>query len=87
MYSWTNREYQNFLKGAYLFEADELERFSIAAIFNARAANEKRITSKKLFNADKVRKKINKDESKQGKVYSKEETEVLRKWFKNYQKS
>ena len=87
MYSWANREYQNFLKGAYLFEADELERFSIAAIFNARAANEKRITSKKLFNADKVRKKINKSESKQGKVYSKEETEALRNWFKDYQKS
>lgn len=85
MYSWTNREYQNFLKGAFLDEIDELERFSIAAIFNARANNEKRITSKKLFNGDKARKKVLENNEERGQVYSKEQTEALRNWFNNYQ--
>lgn len=51
-------EYLAFIKGAQLRETDELEVLSIAAIFNARANNEKRMSSKKLYDANKARKQI-----------------------------
>lgn len=86
MYSWTNREYQNFLKGAHLNEIDELEKFSIGAMFNARANNEKRVNTKKLFNAEKLRKKIMSKKDGEKQVYTKEQTAALRQWFNNYSK-
>ena len=48
--------------------------------------HEKRVNTKKLFNAEKLRKKIvsKKDEKKQ--VYTKEQTAALRQWFNNYSK-
>lgn len=58
IYSWTPREFENFMKGANLREIDNLEALSIAAMFNARASNAKRMTSKKLFDAEKARKKL-----------------------------
>lgn len=58
IYSWTPREFDNFMKGANLREIDNLEAFSIAAMFNARASNARRMTSKKLYDADKARKKL-----------------------------
>ncbi|WP_230301421.1 MULTISPECIES: hypothetical protein [Peribacillus] len=46
------------MKGASLREIDNLESLSIAAMFNARASNAKRMTAKKLYDADKARKQL-----------------------------
>lgn len=58
IYSWTYREYTNFLKGARLSEIDHRENLSISAIFNAQASNAKRTSAKKLYDADKARRQI-----------------------------
>lgn len=58
IYNWTPREFKNFMKGAQLREIDNIESFSIAAIFNARASNEKRMSPKKLYDANKARKQL-----------------------------
>lgn len=64
IYSWTPREFKNFIKGARLRDIDQLESVAIGAMFNANAANGKRVTLKKLFNADEARKQINSVEGK-----------------------
>jgi hypothetical protein len=63
--SWTPKQYLLLLKGAKHRNVDELERISISAIWSARASNEKRISAKKLFNADKERSRIDNPEIKQ----------------------
>lgn len=70
------------MKGANLREIDNLEALSIAAMFNARASNAKRMTSKKLFDADKARKKLEtKSEDKEKEI---EESIRLNEAFKGF---
>ncbi|MCP3741465.1 hypothetical protein [Rossellomorea sp. BNER] len=57
--SWTPNEYNAFIKGAQQREADQLEKLAISAVFNAKANNEKRMSVRKLFDADKAHKRIN----------------------------
>ena len=64
IYSWTPREFKNFIKGARLRDIDRLESSAIGAMFNARASNGGRMTAKKLFDADKARKQIDSVEGK-----------------------
>jgi protein tyrosine/serine phosphatase len=58
IYSWTPREYKNFIKGAKHREIDTLENEAISALFHRKASSEKRITLKKLFDADKAHKRL-----------------------------
>jgi hypothetical protein len=60
--SWTPKQYLLLLKGARHQSVDELERYSYLALMTAKASNEKRMNAKKLFNADKERRKIDKPE-------------------------
>lgn len=56
--SWTPKYFKWLVKGAQLAETDKIESLAIAAIFNAKANNSKRISLKKLYDADKARRKI-----------------------------
>ncbi|MFT4415325.1 hypothetical protein ACLM5H_15800 [Fredinandcohnia humi] len=61
--SWTPREYRAFIKGAQHKEIDEYERMAKSAMFNRYAMNAKRASEKKMFDADKARKRLD-NESK-----------------------
>jgi len=56
--SWTPNEYRAFIKGAQHREIDTYERMANGAMFNSYAQNAKRATVKKMFDADKARKKV-----------------------------
>ena len=58
LYAMTPAEYNRKMKGAMLQEVKRYEDMSIQAIFNARAANGKRMSPKKLFDAEKARQNI-----------------------------
>jgi PAB1-binding protein PBP1 len=60
IYSWTPREYKNFIKGSQHREIDEYERMAKGALFNRYATNEKRVSEKKMFDADKARRRLEK---------------------------
>lgn len=60
--SWTPREYRAFIKGAQHREIDQYERMANGAMFNSYAANAKRATVKKMFDADKARKKVERND-------------------------
>lgn len=62
LYSLDLREWNNMLKGAMLRDIKAYEDMAVQAIFTARAANEKRVDVKKLFNADKAKRQILKQE-------------------------
>jgi hypothetical protein len=66
--SWTFNEYDLLLKGSKHARIDELERMSISAIWTAKAGNERRISAKKLFNAEKEHAKVDNPENKEEKV-------------------
>lgn len=55
---WTPREYLAKLKGAQHARIDEFEALAVAAVMNARANNEKRVSVKKLFNAEKMHREL-----------------------------
>ena len=61
--SWMPSEYLALMKGVQLREIDDLERLAIGALFTAKAQNSKRISLKKLFDADKARRKIEEDQT------------------------
>lgn len=50
------------LKGAMLRDIKRYEDMAVQAIFTVRASNEKRVDVKKLFNADKAKRQILKQE-------------------------
>jgi hypothetical protein len=60
--SWTPKEYKLFLKGAKHRQIDRIEEMSYLALFTAKASNSNRMSAKKLYNADKERKRIDKPE-------------------------
>lgn len=62
--SWTPREYSAFVKGAQHREIDEYERLAKGAMFHRFALNAKRATEKKMFDADKARKRLEKGSKK-----------------------
>lgn len=57
LYNMTPKEYNIKIKGKMLQDVQKYEDMSIQAIFNQRAKG-KRMSSKKLFDADKARKNI-----------------------------
>lgn len=60
IYSWTPREFKNFIKGAQLRTIDEYEKSAAAAMFSAKASNSrKRLKLKDIYDADKIRKALN----------------------------
>ncbi|ANU28459.1 hypothetical protein [Planococcus versutus] len=59
IYSWTPREFNNFIKGAQLRETDQWEREAANALFTAKASNsKKKVSIKDLYDANSARKKI-----------------------------
>lgn len=62
IYSWTPKEFNNFLKGAQLRETDLWEREAGNALFTAKASNgnkgNKKIGLKDLYDGEKIRKQI-----------------------------
>lgn len=52
------------LKGAMLRDIKSYEDMAVQAIFTARAANEKRIDVKKLFDGDKAKRQLLKQDEK-----------------------
>nr|WP_309098773.1 hypothetical protein [Fredinandcohnia onubensis] len=61
--SWTPREYRAFIKGAQQREIDEYERMARSAMFNRYAMNAKRASERKMFDAEKARKRLNEDKA------------------------
>lgn len=69
IYSWTPREWKNFLKGAKLRNVDEQELLATGALFNVKAKGLKgSVSVKKIFDAEKSRKAIVNEESKKEKT-------------------
>jgi hypothetical protein len=62
--SWTPRQFRNFIKGAQHKQIDEYERMARGAMFNRYAMNAKKATEKKMFDADKARKRLEKGSDK-----------------------
>lgn len=62
LYSLDLREWNNLMRGAALRDIKAYEDMAVSAIFNVRAKHEKRVSTKKLFDADKARKCLLKDE-------------------------
>jgi len=58
LYAMTPNEYNRKIKGAMLRDVQMYENMTIQSIFNAQAANGKRITAKKLFDAERARQNI-----------------------------
>jgi hypothetical protein len=58
IYSWTPREYRNFLKGARLREIDERELAVTAAVIAGRASNNPKVKPSKIFDAIKARRSV-----------------------------
>lgn len=59
IYSWTPKQFKNFIKGAQLRTIDDFELAAANAMFTAKASNsQKRLKLKDLYNADKIRKSI-----------------------------
>ncbi|WP_261772884.1 hypothetical protein, partial [Bacillus tropicus] len=56
--SWTPNEYKLLLKGAKLRKIDELELMAKNAMFHRYAMNEKRPKEKKMYDADKARRQL-----------------------------
>lgn len=62
IYSWTPREFKNFIKGAQLRQVDAFELSAVSAIFNAKVKNAKtRIKLKDIYNSEAARKEIESD--------------------------
>lgn len=59
IYSWTPREFRNFIKGAQLRTIDSYELSAVAAIFNAKVKSKKRVSLKDIYDAEKARKELN----------------------------
>ena len=65
IYSWSPREFKNFIKGARLRQIDGYELSAANALFIAKAQNGKKRTGlKDLYDADKARKQIDSVEGK-----------------------
>lgn len=59
IYSWTPRQFKNFIKGAQLHETDLWEREAAGALFTASASNsKKKVRLKDLYDGDKMRNQI-----------------------------
>lgn len=59
IYSWTPRQFKNFIKGAQLKETDLWEREAASALFAARATNSKKsVKLKDLYDGEKMRNQI-----------------------------
>ena len=70
IYSWTPREFRNFIKGARLQDIDEIEKIAISAIFVSKAKNKKRINGvKDIYDAEKARKEMLKGTTKAEPLY------------------
>ena len=60
IYSWTPREFKNFIKGAQLAKIDAYEMSAISAIFQAKVKVKKWVKLKDIFDAEKARKEMDK---------------------------
>lgn len=59
IYSWTPRQFKNFIKGAQLHETDLWEREAAGALFTAKASNsKKKVGIKDLYDGEKMRNQI-----------------------------
>lgn len=57
IYSWSLREFENFITGARLRNIDDRELAAVQAIFYVKAKSKKRISGvKDIFDAEKARK-------------------------------
>lgn len=60
IYSWSPKEFKNFIKGAQLRKIDEFEMSAANALFTASAQNtkKKKLSLKDIYDAEKARKEI-----------------------------
>jgi len=59
IYSWTPREFKNFIKGAQLRTIDSYELSAVSAIFTAKVKSKKRsIKLKDIYDAEQARKDL-----------------------------
>jgi hypothetical protein len=85
IYSWTPRQFKNFVKGAKFRTVDEYEHAAVSAMFIAKASNSrKRLKLKDIYDADKIRKKIENPEVKKNDVVSFERYKKAKEAMRNY---
>lgn len=88
IYSWTPRQFKNFIKGAQLRTVDEYELAAAIGLFTAKASNsKKRLKLKDIYDADKVRKNMEKSNSKKNEVLSLDRYKKAKEAMKNYSPS
>lgn len=59
IYSWTPREFKNFIKGSKLRKIDSYELSAASAIFNAKVKGKKHVKLKDIYDSEKAIKKMN----------------------------
>lgn len=62
IFSWTPHEYRLKIRGAQHREIDEYERLAKGAMFHRYALNAKSAKEKKMFDAEKARKRLNQND-------------------------
>lgn len=91
IFSWTPREFKNFVKGARLREIDMYELNAANALFTAKAQNSRRkVSLKDLYDGDKVRKQLLTDENDKEKAFDptlhREAVKSMRNWGRSKEK-
>ncbi|MCT6829417.1 MAG: hypothetical protein M3035_15160 [Bacillus velezensis] len=84
--SWTPNEYKLLLKGAKLREIDELELMARNAMFHRYAMNEKRPKEKKMFDANKARRQLERNITGDNDKWRKSDVNELGKRAKGVQR-
>lgn len=88
IYSWTPREFKNFIKGSQLRKIDEYETAAISAMFTAKVKSKKRgIKLKDIYDAEKARNEILSTEKPKDNNFNLERYRKAKQAMKGYQPS
>ncbi|KAA0956628.1 hypothetical protein FQ085_11585 [Planococcus sp. ANT_H30] len=84
IFSWSPREFKNFVKGAQLRRIDEFEMSAVQAMFGAKANNAKRLKLKDLYDSDKARKDLEGGNNAKGETLNLERYRKAQAAMKSY---
>lgn len=88
IYSWTPRQFRNFVKGSQLKVIDSYELAAASAMFTAKARNSrKRIKLSDIYDANKIRKSMDKAVGQKEETFSLERYRKAKEAMKSYSPS
>lgn len=87
IYSWTPRQFKNFVKGSQLRVIDSYELAAASAIFNAKVKGKKKIKLKDVYDSEKARTSINNPSAKKDESFSLERYRKAKEAMKGYSPS